>query len=69
MDDEIVKIVAIGAGALVAVFAIFFGAIKAVSQSKSRERSRREIAAYVAEGTMTAEEGERLMKADPKADD
>ena len=30
----------------------------------SRERSRREIAAYIAEGSMTPEQGERLMKAD-----
>jgi hypothetical protein len=29
----------------------------------ARERTRREIAAYIAEGTMTPEQGERLMKA------
>ncbi len=28
----------------------------------SRERTRREIAAYIAEGTMTPEQGDRLMK-------
>ena len=28
----------------------------------ARERSRREIAAYVAEGSMSAEEGERLLR-------
>jgi hypothetical protein len=32
--------------------------------SISRERTRREIAAYIAEGSMTPEQGERLMKAD-----
>jgi hypothetical protein len=31
-----------------------------------RERTRREIAAYVAEGAMTPEEGERLMAAGEK---
>ncbi len=30
---------------------------------QARERSRREIAAYIAEGTMTPDQGERLMKA------
>jgi hypothetical protein len=30
----------------------------------ARERSRREIAAYIAEGTITAEQGERLIRAD-----
>lgn len=35
-----------------------------VITTASRERSRREIAAYIAEGSMTPEQGERLMKAD-----
>jgi hypothetical protein len=30
----------------------------------AREKSRREIAAYIAEGSITAEQGERLLKAD-----
>jgi hypothetical protein len=30
----------------------------------SRERSRREIAAYVAEGSISPEQGERLIRAD-----
>lgn len=34
-----------------------------VLRSSARERSRREIAAYIAEGSMTPEQGERLMKA------
>lgn len=34
-----------------------------VVKSVSRERSRREIAAFIAEGSMTPEQGERLMKA------
>lgn len=37
--------------------------VVAVSTTASRERSRREIAAYIAEGTMTPEQGERLLKA------
>jgi hypothetical protein len=31
--------------------------------SRARERTRRELAAYVAEGTMTADEAERLLNA------
>lgn len=38
-------------------------AVVAVATTASRERSRRDIAAYIAEGSMTAEQGERLMKA------
>lgn len=46
-------------------FVIVLSLIKAVSttiRSVSRERTRREIAAYIAEGSMSPEQGERLMK-------
>jgi hypothetical protein len=42
---------------------IISSTIESVLKSATRERSRREIAAYIAEGSMTAEEGERLMNA------
>src|SRR4051812_11824253 len=51
------------AGGIVAVMAILAGCIKSVVQSVTRERTRREIAAYIAEKSMTPEEGERLMAA------
>ena len=41
-----------------------FRAITEVLTSFARERSRREIAAYIAEGTLSPDQGERLMKAD-----
>ncbi len=45
------------------VTAILAKSIKSVVTSNARERSRREIAAYIAEGSMTPEQGERLMRA------
>lgn len=52
---------------LIITFGILISVIvKAASStiaSLSRERTRREIAAYIAEGSMTPEQGERLMKA------
>jgi hypothetical protein len=44
---------------------IIHGGIKtagSVIRSTAREKTRREIAAYIAEGTMTPEQGERLMR-------
>ena len=38
----------------------------AVLTGHARERSRREIAAYIAEGSISPEQGERLMKAEIK---
>lgn len=50
-------------GGLIAVTAIVAGCLTKVIRSAHRERSRREIAAYIAEGSMTPEQGERLLSA------
>lgn len=46
------------------VMGMVLKALTAMVTSGSRERSRREIAAYIAEGSMTPEQGERLIRAD-----
>lgn len=48
------------------MLSIFAGAIGKTIQRASRERTKRDIAAYIAEGSMTPEQGERLMKAGDK---
>lgn len=53
----------------VTITAIVLETIKVVSRNNARERSRREIAAYIAEGSMTPEQGEKLMKAVPDEND
>jgi hypothetical protein len=57
-------------GGLIAIVAIVCGTVTSMLKVVSRERSRREIAAYIAEGSLTPEQGERLMKAgvDPNND-
>jgi len=47
---------------LIVLINVMAGVIKSIS----RERSRREIAAYIAEGSISAKDGERLLKADPE---
>lgn len=42
--------------------------VGSVIRSNARERTRREIAAYIAEGTMTPEQGERLIRAGDNED-
>jgi hypothetical protein len=53
---------------VIVVVAIVVSAIKDVMRTRARESTRREIAAYIAEGTMTPEQGERLMVAENSAD-
>ncbi len=43
-------------------------AVTVVCATHSRERSRREIAAYIAEGSISPEQGERIIRADVNAD-
>ena len=55
-------------GGSIAIVAITFGSLTGMLKSRTRERTRREIAAYIAEGSMTPEQGERLMKAGEEED-
>lgn len=47
----------------VAVTTTIVRAVVSVASTSTRERSRREIAAYIAEGSITPDQGERLLKA------
>jgi hypothetical protein len=59
LDSDV--LVPVIAGAVVALVVIS-KSIASVLRTSARERSRREIAAYIAEGSMTPEQGEKLMK-------
>ncbi|MEO0629926.1 MAG: hypothetical protein AAFY46_04265 [Planctomycetota bacterium] len=62
-SNDMIPVVAIIAGCGVGAVAIIGGVFASISQRKQIERSRREIAAYIAEGSMTPEEGEKLLNA------
>jgi hypothetical protein len=61
MSDSEVLVIAIIAGAILA--SSLGRQAASVLKARAREQSRREIAAYIAEGSMTPEQGERLMRA------
>lgn len=63
MDTNLAMIIFIG----VVGFLGMLGIIHAMSKAKEREQTRREVAAYVAEGSMTPEDAERLLKAGKKS--
>jgi hypothetical protein len=63
MNDEVVAIFFFGGTMVVWVVAILTRTIRAVMISRHTEESRREIAAYVAEGSMTPEDGAKLIAA------
>lgn len=63
-DATAVVFMAVGGG----VFAIWIimATIQGIFKRNAVEQSRREIAAYVAEGSITPQDAERLLKAEPK---
>lgn len=61
---ELATVVAVGGGLGVAIVAIITDAIRKSVQTKHREETKREVAAYVAEGTMKPEDAERIIRAD-----
>lgn len=67
-EDLFSLLIVFGMGGVIAIVAIVFGTIRKISINGEREESRREIAAYVAEGSMSPEDGERLLKAAPGKD-
>lgn len=54
---------AIVGGVTIALVGIVFGTWKSRVQVREFEASRREIAAYVAEGSITPDDAERILKA------
>lgn len=55
-------------GGAVAIVAIGASAIKGVLSTRARERTKREIAAYVAEGTIDPDKAIAMLKAGEDAD-
>lgn len=45
------------------IVGIVMGSLVTIMRIRAKERTRQEVAAYVAEGSMSAEEGERLLRA------
>lgn len=62
--DEHMYVVVISLVGLVMILSSLIRAVTSVFTTSAREKSRREIAAYIAEGSITAEQGERLIRAD-----
>jgi len=67
--DEIVPVLAVGGGLVFGMVWMLAWMINSMYKTKQVERSRREIAAYIAEGTISPEDGVKLMTAKFKNSD
>lgn len=61
--QDVPALLAIGGGLLIALVAVVGSYARSILVGRSREQSRREIAAYVAERSISAEEGAKLLDA------
>jgi len=62
--DDLLPIIAVVGGLGIAALAIISHLIRSTSQRRHFEESRREIAAYVAEGSITPEDAQRLLESE-----
>lgn len=67
LDEHMYVVVVLVIGVVVLLGSLI-RAVTSVLTTNSREKSRREIAAYIAEGSITPEQGERLIRADISAE-
>ena len=64
LENDAIPLVAIGGGLMVAIVAILTGGITKATRTRAREASKREVAAYVAEGSISPADAEKLLRAD-----
>jgi hypothetical protein len=66
LNDNELSVIIVGMSILGAIvmFGIVFGTLRRVLVKRQSEMTRRELAAYVAEGSITPDDAERLLKAD-----
>lgn len=61
--DAMVGAIAVGGSMMIAMVAIVMGTVRKTMTARAREESRREIAAYVAEGSISADDAAKLLAA------
>ncbi|KAA0215162.1 MAG: hypothetical protein DYG94_09765 [Leptolyngbya sp. PLA3] len=65
LDNEDTLLMLLIAGTV--VICSLFSAVTKIATGMARERTRREIAAYIAEGSMSPEQGERILNSRQRA--
>lgn len=65
LDNENTFLMLLIAGTV--IICSLFSAVTKIATGLARERTRREIAAYIAEGSMSPEQGERILNSRQRA--
>ncbi|MCI0631017.1 MAG: hypothetical protein L0Y44_10245 [Phycisphaerales bacterium] len=62
-EDMLIPLTAIICGSVIAVVAIIFTAVRAMVVSRNKEQTKRELAAYVAEGSLDPDKAVSMINA------
>jgi hypothetical protein len=62
-SGDFTGIVIVAMGCMLGMFGIVFGTVSNVAKTRAREATRRELAAYIAEGTLKPEDAVALLNA------
>ena len=67
--NQIIPVVAIAGGLIFVTVGTIVGGIRSTVVGRAREQTKRELAAYVAEGTISADKAVEILNAGKKASD
>lgn len=65
-NESLIQLVAIIGGLSLGAIGMIGGMVSRVMRKREEEQTRREVAAYVAEGSMTADDAEKILRAGRK---
>ena len=65
-NDEMLSFIAVSGAFAIPLVAIIGAFTKNIRREREREQTRREVAAYVAEGSMSADDAAKILDAGPR---
>jgi hypothetical protein len=68
MVGVMIPVIAVGGGLMVGIVSIICKTFRKAAETKHKEESRREIAAYVAEGSMSPDDAYKILSAGTPVD-
>jgi len=65
--ESVAIILTLGVGGAIAIVGIITSTVRGISKTRQIEQTKREVAAYVAEGSMSADDAQKILANMPKS--